>query len=258
MAKKKKTEALYHIIQEDIKKKIRAMELKENDRIMSETEICNHYNVSRITAIRALNDLAEEGYIKRIPGKGSFVNYHITELHAKKYYSLTEETLRWGMVPTSKHLERRIVRISELENSQEIKDAMLLSGNDEVLFVKRVRFADGNVIAITSSFIPVFNLSKKEREELVESDYHFIDAIDTKIRMVRSMSTRVTELFSIAYLSKEDAVHFNLAANAPIIKMARRTFRNDQVIEYHIRLCEGTKFQYVVELKSIENPRHIV
>ena len=46
---------------------------EDHQRIPSENELCREYGVSRITATKALTELALCGYIYRVQGKGSFV-----------------------------------------------------------------------------------------------------------------------------------------------------------------------------------------
>lgn len=246
------------MIQEDFKRKIRSWELRENQRIMSEAEICRHYGVSRITAVRALNNLAEEAYIKRIPGKGSFVNYHVVELNASKYYSFTEEAMRWGMTPASKTLDQKTIKASQANNADELMDNLFITGEDEVFYIKRVRYADDVVIAVDMSYIPLKRLNESGKKELAGRDFHFIDSVDAKIRMMRNVPTRVNEVFSVAYLSKEDSAYFNVAVNTPVIKIARTTCSNEEILEFHIFLCEGTKFNYNVDLKNVENPSQML
>lgn len=65
--------ALYKQIQEHIIDKIQSGQLRPNDRIASEQELMNEFNVSKITVKNALTALADEGIIIRIQGKGSFV-----------------------------------------------------------------------------------------------------------------------------------------------------------------------------------------
>lgn len=64
---------LYEQIQEDIFRQIENGSLKEHQRVPSENELSRMYNVSRITATKALTELALSGYIYRVQGKGSFV-----------------------------------------------------------------------------------------------------------------------------------------------------------------------------------------
>ncbi|WP_274365132.1 GntR family transcriptional regulator [Paenibacillus thermotolerans] len=65
---------LYMKIQEHFKDLILKGELKENDKIPSEKELMEQFEVSRITVANALIQLAKEGWINRIPGRGSFVS----------------------------------------------------------------------------------------------------------------------------------------------------------------------------------------
>lgn len=66
--------SLYQTIKEAIIEQLRSGQLKEQDRIPSEKELMDSFSVSRITVSRALTELAKEGYITRIPGRGSFVS----------------------------------------------------------------------------------------------------------------------------------------------------------------------------------------
>ena len=59
----------------------------------SENALCTKYSVSRITAKRALNDLEEEGIIRRVRGKGSVVCENLPEyLMESAYASAAKKT----------------------------------------------------------------------------------------------------------------------------------------------------------------------
>lgn len=61
------------IIYQNLLRKIANEEIKENERIPTEAELCREYSVSRITAMRAVKDLQAAGLVKRISGRGTFV-----------------------------------------------------------------------------------------------------------------------------------------------------------------------------------------
>lgn len=65
---------IYKHIYDDLLEKISSGAFNAGDRLPSEKELCDTYNVSRITSKRALEILAAQGYILRSPGKGSYVN----------------------------------------------------------------------------------------------------------------------------------------------------------------------------------------
>lgn len=64
---------LYEKIEKDLAEKIQGGFYAPGARIPSENELIREYNVSRITAGKALTQLEEAGYITRIQGRGSFV-----------------------------------------------------------------------------------------------------------------------------------------------------------------------------------------
>ncbi|WP_274653187.1 GntR family transcriptional regulator [Paenibacillus humicola] len=65
---------LYQKVQEYIRELIDTEGLKEGDRIPTEKELMERFNVSKITVVNALSGLANEKIITRVPGRGSFVS----------------------------------------------------------------------------------------------------------------------------------------------------------------------------------------
>jgi len=66
---------LYMKIYDSLVDKINRGEIHAGDRIYTEKELAEKFDVSRITSRKALEMMAENGYIKRIPGKGSFITF---------------------------------------------------------------------------------------------------------------------------------------------------------------------------------------
>jgi GntR family transcriptional regulator of arabinose operon len=66
-------EPLYIQIQNHFRELINSRQLQEDDKIPTEKEVLEQFNVSRITVANAMNELAREGWIYRIPGRGTYV-----------------------------------------------------------------------------------------------------------------------------------------------------------------------------------------
>jgi DNA-binding GntR family transcriptional regulator len=64
----------YEAIKQDLLAEIKAKKFFPGDKFYSESEIKEKFDVSSITAVKALNELTAAGYIYRIQGKGSFVS----------------------------------------------------------------------------------------------------------------------------------------------------------------------------------------
>lgn len=74
----KKSDALpkYQLVKNYVLSQIENNEISQDDRIPSESEFAKLLDVSSITVRKALADLANEGIIYRVKGKGSFVAGH--------------------------------------------------------------------------------------------------------------------------------------------------------------------------------------
>jgi GntR family transcriptional regulator len=73
MKLEQKANPLYQAVSEAILRQVKSGELKPNDRLPSENELCEIYSVGRNTIRRALSELVDDGYLKTIAGLGTFV-----------------------------------------------------------------------------------------------------------------------------------------------------------------------------------------
>lgn len=64
---------LYQILYNSLHDKILSGEYSEGEKLPTEKELAEQFSVSNITSKKALEMLAKDGFIKRMPGKGSFV-----------------------------------------------------------------------------------------------------------------------------------------------------------------------------------------
>ncbi|MFC6180810.1 GntR family transcriptional regulator [Lactiplantibacillus daowaiensis] len=90
-------EPIYKTILNALIMELNSNHFKKNDPFYSEKELRQKYQVSSTTVVRVLNTLADQGYIHRIQGKGSFVSkfnrgtaVKITDTHA---YDLDDEAV---------------------------------------------------------------------------------------------------------------------------------------------------------------------
>jgi len=212
---------LYIQIEDYIREKIKTGELKTGDKIPSEELLCEKFNVSKITVIRALRDLVNEGIIFRKQGKGSFVkepNYkedlskfaNFRNIHTWSHGNSKHKILEWHMVKPSK----------------EIRDRMKLTEEDKVLEIIRL--------------IP----SLEKKRELFEKKIVY-DIFKT----VPQISPESSQIFIKPLLADEFyAKTFKITVGDPLLQWDRITFsKNKKVIEFSMFCTRGDKCNYFIE-----------
>lgn len=88
----KTNQPLYQQLMDDIRSQIENSLLLPGDKLPTEHEFMQKYNVSRITVSKALNELKAEGLITRFPNKGSFVARSASPLAAAAQVPLAAPT----------------------------------------------------------------------------------------------------------------------------------------------------------------------
>ena len=64
----------YQLLKDALLRKIRSRQLVHGDLVLSEAALIEQFDVSSTTARRCLDELANEGYVYRVRGKGTFVS----------------------------------------------------------------------------------------------------------------------------------------------------------------------------------------
>jgi len=231
---------LYIQIKDYIREKVETGELKKGDRIPSEELLCEKFNVSKITVIRALHDLVNEGLIIRKQGKGSFVK-------EPDYKADLNKLANFRNIHTLPHdqAEHKILKWHMIKPSKEIRDRMKLTKEDRVFEIVRVRFFKEEPVAFERTYIPD-NLipSLEEKRELFEKKFVY-DIFKTNPQI----SPESSKIFIKAILTdKFYAKIFKVAIGNPLLVWDRTTFSKDKkVIEFSIFCARGDKCKHYIE-----------
>src|SRR6056297_1948074 len=105
---------LYYQLSEVLKTQIEEGNLEPHERLPSERELSEHYDVSRMTARKALSEIESEGYIYRSQGKGSFVAEPKLRQSLFELTSYTEDMKRRGLTPGAKVLNIEVIDNDEI------------------------------------------------------------------------------------------------------------------------------------------------
>ena len=87
--------------------------LAEGEQMPTEEAIGQLFNVSRITVRQALDCMAQNGYIYKIQGKGSFVSSQKTDMQLNHLSGFSDEMRAMGMTPSTLLVDKALVLPSE-------------------------------------------------------------------------------------------------------------------------------------------------
>jgi GntR family transcriptional regulator len=168
----------YFIVKNKVLEMIDREEIGSDGMIPSERELMKMFEVSRITAKKAIDDLVKEGYLYRVQGKGTFVKNETLNQDLVSITSCTNDILNMGMIPSKKLLTAEVL----FADQARMKRLQLCDG-DKVFMVKRVYFADNEPLNLTTTYLPCKLFPGIENYDFgIESIYHTLETkYDTRI-----------------------------------------------------------------------------
>jgi GntR family transcriptional regulator len=138
---------VYKKIQNSIRKRIEAADLKPGDAVASERELAKTHSVSLMTARHALAGLEREGIVERRRGAGTFVA--APKIHFNKLMSYTEHMSSRGLAPRSRVLVAKII-----EDEQEVAARLGLSASSRMVKIERLRLTGEEPFALEVCYLP--------------------------------------------------------------------------------------------------------
>jgi DNA-binding GntR family transcriptional regulator len=138
---------VYKRIQNAIRKRIEASELKPGDSVASERELARTHKVSLMTARHALAGLEREGVVERRRGAGTFVA--APKIHFNKLMSYTEHMSSRGLIPRSRVLVAKII-----EHEAEVAARLGLPATSALVKIERLRETGDDPFALETCYLP--------------------------------------------------------------------------------------------------------
>ena len=138
-------------IADDLRARLEAGEWTLNDKLPSESELTDHYGVSRATIRTALHALDRQGLIVTIHGVGTFATAagQVVAADLQRLESISQTIERMGRTPSSRFRSISMRQASAIESA-----ALVVDPDTQVLAVQREILADEDVVAYSHDAIP--------------------------------------------------------------------------------------------------------
>src|SRR5690606_25168684 len=142
---------LYHQIFLQLREEITSGERAFGSRLPTEQELSGQFGVSRITARRALDELAENHLVERKRRVGTHVTYRSP---AKPLQGNIEKALE-SLLNFGRATQVKLLDVDKIPARPPIDEALELAEGTTILRVVRVRWLDGQPLAHFVSYTPL-------------------------------------------------------------------------------------------------------
>jgi GntR family transcriptional regulator len=149
MTRVQQAKPLWQVVADSIMAQIANGELQPNERLPSESDLCEIYAVGRNTVRHALSDLVNKGVLTTVHGVGTFVADERMTKTAEYLYGFTQEMELRGHDVTSQVLEAKIIPADPF-----LTRRLGVQLGAEVVFIYRVRMMEGEPTAIERAYLP--------------------------------------------------------------------------------------------------------
>ena len=234
---------LYYSLMEEIIKQIEDNSLPVGTMISSERELMEKYKMSRTTVRRALDQLVNEGYLRKKQGKGTFVAEKKLEQGLIKITSCTNEIKEAGLTPHYKTISAEIINAS-----YGVASKLGIKEGDKIFRLERVLYADEYPVNITATHlvydlvpgIEKYDFEKESLYNICEEVYHLVIR-----RAVRSLEPSLA--------GDRDAPYLQIAEDVPTLLFKATVYsapgigKSEVPFEYFVSRYRCDKFKFYLE-----------
>jgi len=234
---------LYHQIYAILRNAVVNGDYRSGAILPSEFELTRQYGVSRVTAKRALNELASEGLVTRERGRGTVVRYEAPLAPVRSSVEgLLENLLEMGL-----KTEVRLLDFGYVAASDDIARALGCEAGSSVQRAVRVRHMEGEPFSHLTTHVPEDIGRSYSRDDLANRP---LLALLERCGVIVS-SARQTLTATLA--DAGTAPLLDVQVGAPLLRITRIVHNQDnRAVEHIVGLYRPDRYQYEMTLNRID------
>jgi GntR family transcriptional regulator len=230
----------YYQLKEIMLEKIRSGEWRAGDRIPSERELSEQYNISRMTARQAVSELVSERILFRKRGEGTYVDQYHASAQLRRLAGFTDIVASQGQRPVTK------VLFAQFSPADEIATKRLGLRSGQPLFhVHRLRLIDEEPLAIEYSQISFMGCEKLLEEDLEQDSLYRILEVKYGLPLVKAEQETGAGL-----ISEDEARYLKVPVGSPALFV-----RSVVYTEHDVPVIYGSSVYCHTSFKTIRMPQ---
>ena len=214
----------------------------KGDKLPSEREFCETFQISRITVRKALDSLEAEGLIQTIKGVGTFVR-------EKKYLekwvglptSFTDSLVMQGLL-----IETQVLGLETIPPTEKIRHELNLTSGASVVHIHRLRFIAQEPILVVSSYLPQHLVPGIEKYDFTHKSLYKFLKEDLGLKL-----DKVKRGIEAIAATEEEALLLQVQIGAPLLQIENTSYTQDgKPIEYFLAKRRGDRTRFEFELSN--------
>ena len=221
----------YKCIEGDLLEQIQAGVYKKGDHIPPEQTLSRQYGVSRVTVRKALENLVEQGILKRTPGAGTFVEKLPLTGKLPGLIGFAEEMKAQGLEPSTRVTEFRL-ETADAATARRLR----IADGAPVFFFRRAQYADGELLEATH--MSAVDFSGISVEALQNGKYRYFEEV---------LGLPIAYNHHVAVPALADAQvarAFGIEEGTPVQREENTTYLEDgRVMDFTVQFYNPTRYR---------------
>jgi GntR family transcriptional regulator len=243
---------VYYQIKQAIKNWIITGEFNPGEKIFSENELAEKFDVSRLTVRQAISQLIQEGFLISKRGEGTFVTNNENLINS---FNLEFSGFMDDLFYQVQKSRTKSVEIATMTVPKPIREKLELENEEEeVVRVKRIRFKNDKSFAYTVNYLPLEIGLKITERELYKKPLLRILEQDLGIQFTEAFQT-----IEASFADQEVSEKLGIPSGSPILFVERIMYmKRARPVELVQSSYRGDLYKYIVRLKNVKGKKGAV
>jgi GntR family transcriptional regulator len=231
---------LYHQLKVSLVQRVEEGIFSLGKPLPTEVELTETYGISRATVRRAMQEIERDGYIYRVPGKGTFIIRTTVKRGLSRLSSFSEDMRERGLRVTTEILDFHILPAPE-----NIADMLQVEPEQPIVYINRLRYTEKSPIAINISYLNLPDSITIAENELERKGSLWALLEDKGVPLIT-----VDKTIKSVLANEDNAKLLKISIGAPLLLVEGVLYTTNQVpVEYHQVISSGDRYTYSVHLE---------
>jgi GntR family transcriptional regulator len=235
---------LYFQLKELLRQEIESGYWQPGQRIPSEAELCQAFDISRSVVRQALRELEYQGLLYREQGKGTFVAQpKISESLMQDLTGFYEDMMAKGLTQVTKVLREEVQPANK-----KIANYLQIEPGDQVIVIERLRSVDNEPIVLVTTYLPYNICPDLVDEDLSTQSLYAL--LEKKHGLELSHGRRTIEAVAA---NEYEARLLGVEEGVPLVLLDSVSYlRDGRPIEYFHAVHRGDRSRFEVEVVRVQ------